>query len=68
MIYDATMLNIGREKQLFLDDLIIESVENVCRTWHQAVKAQESPVLVKDQAWEAMVYFTFNGSQVTRER
>ena len=67
MIYDATMLNIGREKQLFIDDLVVESVENVCRTWHEPVKRPEGPVITKDQPWEAMVYFTFNGSQVIRD-
>ena len=33
MKYDATMLDIGNDKQIFVDDLLIESVENICRTW-----------------------------------
>ncbi len=28
MRYDAAMLNIGHEKQVFVDDLVIESAEN----------------------------------------
>jgi hypothetical protein len=66
MNLDATMLNIGREKQIFVDDLIIESVENVCRTWHQPVKG-EAPVLQKDQAWEHIPYFSCNTFQVVRD-
>ena len=67
MHYDAAMLDIGREKQIFVDDLIIESIENVCRTWHQPVRATEDPIIVSDQAWEKITYFTFNSSQVIRD-
>src|SRR5687767_3767865 len=65
--YDATMLDIGSDKQVFVDDLVIESVENVCRTWHQPVRASNSPVITEDKPWEHIVYFTFNGSQVIRD-
>ena len=51
MHYDAAMLDIGREKQIFVDDLIIESIENVSRTWHQPVRATEDPIIFSDQAW-----------------
>ena len=67
MLYDPTMLNIGCSKQLFIDDLIIESVENVCRTWHEPVKAAESPVLKKDKPWEHITYFSCNTFQVIRD-
>lgn len=67
MHYDATMLDIGREKQVFVDDLIIESAEHVCRTWHEPVRAMDGPVIIKDKPWEHIAYFTFNGSQVTHD-
>ena len=67
MKYDATMLDIGSDKQIFVDDLIIESAENVCRSWHQPVRASDSPVIKEDKPWEHIVYFTFNGSQVIRD-
>lgn len=67
MRYDAAMLDIGREKQIFIDDLIIESIENICRTWHQPVRATEDPIIFSDQAWEKITYFTFNSSQVIRD-
>lgn len=67
MRYDATMLNIGREKQILVDDLIIESVENVCRTWHQPVKVAENPLIKKDQPWENIIYFNCNDWHVERD-
>ena len=56
MKYDAAMLNIGRDKQLLVDDLVIESVENICRTWHKPVKFQGSPLIKQDQPWEHIIY------------
>ena len=67
MRYDAVMLDIGGENQVFVDDLIVESIENVCRTWHQPVRAGEDPIIISDQAWEKITYFTFNSSQVIRD-
>ena len=67
MIHDATMLNVGLAKQVFVDDLVIESAENVCRTWHQPVRVGESPVLHKDQPWEHIAYFSCNTWQVIRD-
>ena len=67
MKFDPTMLNIGKEKQIFVDDLVIESVENICRTWHQPVKTKENPVLVKDKPWEHVTYFSCNTWQVIRD-
>ncbi len=67
MIYDATMLAVGREKQVFPDDLVVESAENVCRTWHAPGKQPESPVLRKDRPWEHITYFSCNTFQVIHD-
>jgi hypothetical protein len=67
MNYDPTMLDIGHARQLLVDDLVIESVENVCRTWHQPARSSETPAIVKDRPWEQITYFTFNGSRVIRD-
>jgi hypothetical protein len=64
MMFDAAMLNIGSQKQLFLDDLLIESAENVCRTWHQPEKYSNNPVLRRDREWEHVLELTVNGFQV----
>lgn len=67
MFYDASMLNIGCEKQVFLDDLVIESAENITRTWHQPSKADKSPLIKTDQPWENVAYFSCNTWQVIRD-
>ncbi|MDP6107017.1 MAG: hypothetical protein QGI33_01085 [Candidatus Brocadiia bacterium] len=67
MDYDAAMLNIGHEKQVFVDDLVVEVAENVCRTWHPPVRAGEEPVLRKDQPWEHIPYFSCNIWQVIHD-
>ena len=67
MKFDPTMLNIGRVKQIFVDDLVIESAENIRRTWHQPVKIKENPVLTKDKPWEHVTYFSCNTWQVIRD-
>lgn len=64
MRFDPTMLRIDNQKQLFLDDLLIESAENVCRTWHQPVKQDINPVLKPDRKWEHILEMTVNGFQV----
>jgi thioredoxin reductase len=40
--HDGIVLDIGHERQEFVDDLIIELVENM-RTWHQPAKTVENP-------------------------
>jgi hypothetical protein len=37
---DATLLNFGLKKQLFFDDLLIESVQDITREFHQPKRVQ----------------------------
>lgn len=68
MNLDPTMLRIDNEKQLFLDDLLIESAENICRTWHKPEKYQGNPILQPDQPWEHILELTVNGFQVIYDK
>lgn len=56
MKYDPTMLNIGREKQLLVDDLVVQSVENICRSWHRPTKVGQAPLIEQDRPWEHILY------------
>jgi len=67
MQYDSTELNIGQEKQLLIDDLVIESAENICRTWHRPVKTTDLPLIKTDQPWENILVFQCNTWQVIRD-
>lgn len=64
---DPSMLNIWHEKQLLIDDLLIESAENICRTWHTPTKTEESPLIKTDMPWEHVAYFSCNTWQVIRD-
>ena len=44
--------NISSRKQLFLDDYMIEKVENVQRQLHRPVRYAANPILLADKAWE----------------
>lgn len=67
MNHDPTRLNIGTQKQLFIDDLVIESAENVCRTWHEPVRVSDKPLISKDQPWENIVLTHCNCWQIIRD-
>jgi hypothetical protein len=64
---DATLLNVGVKKQLFFDNLLIESVQDVTREFHQPRKVAENPLLVKDKPWEHILYARTSSSRVIRD-
>jgi hypothetical protein len=67
MRFDSTMLRIDDERQIFVDDLLIESAENICRTWHHPEKADMNPLIKKDKPWEHQLETTCNGFQILRD-
>ncbi len=56
--YDSSMLYIDGTRQLFLDNMIIESVQDVTRRWHRPEPISENPIIVSDQPWEHVTYFS----------
>ena len=46
------LINIGSQKQFFVDDYLIERVDNTVLAMSQAVKAESNPVLRPDKPWE----------------
>lgn len=67
MIYDPTLARPYCDPQLFVDDLAIESAENVRRVWHRPRKHGEGPVLYRTEPWETILESTVNGFQVLRD-
>ena len=45
---------VGPEKQLFVDDAVIESATGVTRTLHQVTKHPDNPLVVADKPWEGL--------------
>jgi hypothetical protein len=60
-------MNLGLKKQLFFDDLLIESVEGITREFHQPYKYEGNPLIVKDKPWEHVVYFRTASYRVLRD-
>lgn len=46
------LTHIGSQKQLFLDDYMVESVTNAAFVMNPAVKYRDNPVIRRDQPWE----------------
>lgn len=67
MIYDPTLTRPYGDPQLFVDDLLIESSENVRRTWHKPQKQGGSPLIYRNLPWEHILEATVNGFQVLRD-
>ena len=44
---------VGGKKQLFVDDHVVEKMQNVKRVLNQAQKYEANPVLVGDKAWDS---------------
>ena len=55
-----TLIDIGSQKQLFVDDYIIESVTDTMRVMNPAVKAENNPVLAPERPWEGEMLYMSN--------
>ena len=45
-------MHVGTEKQLFIDDAIVDVAHRTTRTWHQFKPHPLNPLMVPDQPWE----------------
>ena len=52
---DTKTLPIFSDKQLFLDDYIIDRLEDVSRKLNQPLKDPGNPLVVRDRPWEGML-------------
>lgn len=57
---DSSLLRIARQKQLFFDYVVIESVQDITRTLHRPEKVEQNPLIYKDKPWETVPYFSTN--------
>ena len=48
----GTLIHIGGQKQLFLDDYLVESVKDVAFVLNPAVKCADNPIIRRDRPWE----------------
>lgn len=57
-IGDSTLLHVGQAKQYFVDDVLIESAQNLTRHVCKPERQLPGPVLQRDRDWEHVTYFT----------
>ena len=66
-MFDSTVYHIADDPQLFLDDVMIETVQGLTRRWHKPQRHGNAPVLCRDRPWEQSLYFTYSNYVVIRD-
>ncbi len=64
---DSTWLRVGKRRQFFFDDLLLELTQDVTRRFHQPRKVSEEPLIQADQPWEHVIYFTCSSWNVIHD-
>ena len=54
-----TPIEVGRAKQLFIDDWVVEETSNLRRTLHPVKKHPHNPLLVADKPWEGTMVLLY---------
>ena len=67
LTFDSTNLYIKDRVQTFIDSVVIESVQDITRRWHQPERYGDQPVIKKDRPWEHITYFTYSNHAVLRD-
>ncbi len=67
-LLDSSMLWVGNKKQLFFDNVVIESAQDVKRVMHRPKKFEQNPLIVADKPWEHVTYFSCNTWDVFRDK
>ena len=64
---DSSQLFVGDRTVTFLDNVAVDSVQDVTRRWHKPERKLDEPVLKKDRPWEHVPYFTYSNYAVLRD-
>ncbi len=46
------IIRVGATKQLFLDDHVVDTLDNVVRQFHRPVRSTDNPIIWADRPWE----------------
>lgn len=49
---DQAPIDIGTQKQLFIDDTVIDTSERIAKTQHQFIPHPDNPLVVRQEPWE----------------
>ena len=61
---DSVNLYVKDLVQTFIDNVVIESVQDVTRRWHTPERKSDAPVIRRDKPWEHVTYFTYSNYAV----
>ena len=65
---DSVNLLLDKKVQTFIDNVVIESVQDVTRRWHTPARKREQPLIVADKPWEQALWFAlFRSATVLRD-
>ena len=64
---DSTQLYIKELTQTFLDNVVIESAQDVTRRWHRPTRREGGPLIKKDRPWEHLPYLTYSNYCALRD-
>ena len=64
---DSTHLYVADRVQTFIDNLLIESVQDITRRWHSPKRHQDGPVIQKDRPWEVIPMLSYSSYCVLRD-
>lgn len=64
---DSTHLIVNDLVQLFVDNLVLEQVQDVTKRWYQPDGQDEEQVIKKDRLWENLTYFTWANYTIFRD-
>ena len=65
--HDSSHLHIGKNRQLFFDNQVIERTQDLTRVVHTP-KAEPEPLIQADRPWEKITYFALGTHNVVRDR
>ena len=60
--WDSTLLAVGLEPQLFVDNLLVASVQDATRRWHTPERYSDGPLFTEDRPWEHRLWTAYYGS------
>ena len=65
--HEHAFKEVGETRQLFIDDDVIASVQNITRRRHSPRKHPANPLMRRDQPWEDTPYFRTSAFDVVRD-
>jgi hypothetical protein len=64
---DSSFLHIGSRPQFFIDDLVLESAQDLTRRHYKPQKVGDAPMIRRDRPWKKTIYITCNTWNVVHD-